>query len=109
FDLNILEKAVVDKVGNPKEGSYTSYLMGQGLETILKKCGEEMTEVVIAAKNDQAGQGKEELASEASDVLYHLLVLLVDRGLSLTDTDAALNTRHGQYHTYSVRKGIEDY
>ena len=68
-----------------------------------------MTEVVIAAKNAQAGQGNDELVSETSDLLYHLLVLLVERGLSLTDIEAALNTRHGQYHTYSVRKGIEDY
>lgn len=78
FNLNILEKTVVDKVGNPKEGSYTSYLMEQGLDKILKKCGEEMTEVVIAAKNAQAGQGNNELVSETSDLLYHLFVLLVE-------------------------------
>ncbi len=109
FNLNILEKTVVDKVGNPKEGSYTSYLMEQGLDKILKKCGEEMTEVVIAAKNAQAGQGNDELVSETSDLLYHLFVLLVERGLSLTDIEATLNARHGQEHTYSVRKEIEDY
>ena len=68
-----------------------------------------MTEVVIAAKNAQAGQGNDELVSETSDLLYHLFVLLVERGLSLTDIEATLNARHGQEHTYSVRKEIDNY
>lgn len=109
FNLNILEKTVADKVDNPQEGSYTTYLTDQGLDKILKKCGEEMTEVVIAAKNAQAGQGNDELVSETSDLLYHLLVLLAERGLSLTDIEATLKARHGQDHTYSVRKEIDNY
>lgn len=109
FNLNILEKTVADKIGNPQEGSYTSYLMTKGLDKILKKCGEEMTEVVIAAKNAAAGQGNAELIAETSDLLYHLLVLLVERGLSLSDIETLLKARHGQEHTYSERKTIDHY
>ncbi|MEY8371480.1 bifunctional phosphoribosyl-AMP cyclohydrolase/phosphoribosyl-ATP diphosphatase HisIE [Aerococcaceae bacterium 50-4] len=109
FNLNILEKTVVEKIAQPKEGSYTTYLMEKGLDKILKKCGEEMTEVVIAAKNAEAGQGNDELINESSDLLYHFLVLLAERGLSLSDIEAALKARHGQAHTYSERKEIKDY
>jgi phosphoribosyl-ATP pyrophosphohydrolase/phosphoribosyl-AMP cyclohydrolase len=61
------------------EGSYTTYLLDQGLDKILKKVGEESAETIIAAKNDD----RNALVKESSDLLYHLLVLLVERGLSL--------------------------
>lgn len=61
------------------EGSYTSYLFNEGLDKILKKVGEESAETIIAAKNEDAGA----LTAEASDLVYHLLVLLVERGVSL--------------------------
>ena len=61
------------------EGSYTTYLFAQGLDKILKKLGEEASETIIAAKNDSRGQ----LVSESADLLYHLVVLLVDRGVKL--------------------------
>ena len=61
------------------EGSYTTYLFNEGLDKILKKVGEESSETIIAAKNEDA----EELTKETADLLYHLLVLLVDRGLTL--------------------------
>ena len=61
------------------EGSYTTYLFEQGLDKILKKLGEEASETIIAAKNDEQGP----LISETADLLYHLIVLLVDRGVRL--------------------------
>lgn len=109
FNLNMLEKTVKQKIDNPKEGSYTTYLMEKGLDKILKKVGEEATEVIIAAKNAEAGQGTDELVDETSDLLYHLLVLLAERGLSLSEIEAKLNARHGQEHTYSERKEIKYY
>jgi phosphoribosyl-ATP pyrophosphohydrolase/phosphoribosyl-AMP cyclohydrolase len=62
-------------------GSYTSYLFNEGLDKILKKVGEESAETIIAAKNDDPGA----LVNEISDLLYHLVVLLVERGLSLAE------------------------
>lgn len=109
FNLNMLEKTVKQKIDNPKEGSYTTYLMEKGLDKILKKVGEEATEVIIAAKNAEAGQGTDELVDETSDLLYHLLVLLAERGLSLSEIEAKLNARHGQEHIYSERKEIKYY
>jgi len=71
------------------EGSYTCYLFDQGLDKILKKCGEECAEVIIAAKNsDNAG-----LVCEISDLLYHLAVLMAERGVSHDDVRAELEKR----------------
>lgn len=70
-------------------GSYTTYLFEQGLDKILKKLGEEATETVIAAKNDDASA----LVSETADLLYHLLVLLVERGVALDDVSRELVRR----------------
>lgn len=103
FNLNILEETIQSKMKKPEEGSYTKYLMDEGLDKILKKNGEEMTEVVIAAKN----QDKEELTAEASDLLYHFLVLLNYQGLSLEEVEASLAERHGVKQNYSVRKDVE--
>lgn len=61
------------------EGSYTTYLFEKGLDKILKKLGEEASETIIAAKNDE----REQLVSESTDLLYHLIVLLVERGVKL--------------------------
>lgn len=66
---------------HPKEGSYTNYLFDQGIDKILKKCGEEATEILIAAKNPDA----EELKYEIADYLYHLMVLMVECGLDWND------------------------
>ncbi len=70
-------------------GSYTTYLFDHGLDKILKKVGEESTETIIAAKNEDAGA----LARETADLLYHLVVLLVERGLSLEQVAAELAAR----------------
>lgn len=105
FNLQTLEKIVDRKVENPEEGSYTKYLTDEGIDKILKKCGEEMTEVVIAAKNGD----REELIDETSDLLYHTLVLLKHQGVSLGDVEARLEARHGENLSYKVRGEIEEW
>lgn len=70
-------------------GSYTSYLFEKGIDKILKKVGEETAEVIIAAKNPDSG----ELVYEASDLLYHLMVLLVEKGVSLSEIFTELRSR----------------
>jgi phosphoribosyl-ATP pyrophosphohydrolase/phosphoribosyl-AMP cyclohydrolase len=73
------------------EGSYTTYLFNAGLDKILKKVGEEATETVIAAKNDDG-----RLPAETADLIYHLLVLLVEQGVSLEDVGDELKRRRGR-------------
>lgn len=80
---------IVDRRSNPQEKSYTCYLFEQGLDKILKKCGEECTEMVIAAKN----QDNEELANEINDVLYHMAVLMAERGLSVEKVEKIMRER----------------
>ncbi len=80
---------IVDRTVHPKEGSYTNYLFTKGLDKILKKVGEETAEVIIAAKN----KSKEEIRYEVSDLMYHLMVLLVERGLTLEDIYSELKGR----------------
>lgn len=74
-------RTILDRKANPKEGSYTNYLFDKGLDKILKKVGEEATELVIAAKNPNP----EEIKYELSDFLYHAMVLMVERGVSWED------------------------
>lgn len=76
-----LYDVITDRKLNPKEGSYTNYLFEKGLDKILKKVGEESGEVIIAGKN----KVKDEIVWEISDLLYHLLVLMVDSGITLND------------------------
>ena len=88
----------------PKEGSYTNYLFDKGLDKILKKIGEEATEVVIAAKNEDP----RELVYETADVLYHLLVLLVEKGVSYEAILEELASREGIISKTQERKAITD-
>ena len=88
----------------PKEGSYTNYLFDKGLDKILKKVGEEATEVVIAAKNEDP----RELVYETADVLYHLLVLLVEKGISYEAILEELASREGIISKTQERKAITD-
>ena len=81
---------VTERRENPSEGSYTGYLFEQGLDKILKKCGEECSEVIIAAKNGD----RAELTMELSDLLYHLSVLMVNSGVTPSDLAAELDRRH---------------
>ncbi|MGN0477988.1 MAG: phosphoribosyl-ATP diphosphatase [Hominenteromicrobium sp.] len=90
--LHMLYETVLERKGEKREGSYTCYLFEQGTDKILKKCGEECSEVIIAAKNGK----NEETVLEISDLLYHLTVLMVNEGISLKDVEAELNRRHGK-------------
>ncbi|MBQ8313493.1 MAG: bifunctional phosphoribosyl-AMP cyclohydrolase/phosphoribosyl-ATP diphosphatase HisIE, partial [Clostridia bacterium] len=88
--LDTLEKTIADRAANPKEGSYTNYLLNKGAEKICKKVGEEASETIIAAmKNDADG-----LAGEAADLLYHLAVLLHQQGVPMRDVWEVLKNRH---------------
>ena len=80
----------LEKMPTKYEGSYTQYLLIEGTDKICKKIGEESAETIIAAKNDD----KEEITCEASDLIYHLLVLLNDRGVKIEDIFSKLNNRH---------------
>lgn len=80
---------ILDRKENPKEGSYTNYLFDKGIDKILKKVGEEATELVIAAKNPNP----EEIKYELSDFLYHAMVLMVERGVTWEDITKELADR----------------
>ncbi|MBC1543060.1 phosphoribosyl-ATP diphosphatase [Listeria sp. FSL L7-0233] len=101
--LNDLYEEIKLRKEQPKEGSYTNYLFEKGLDKILKKVGEEATEVVIAAKND-----KQELIAEVSDLTYHLLVLLAEKNIPLSAIQTELQTREGKLSTTRDRKEISD-
>lgn len=87
--LQDVYNVIVDRVKNPKEGSYTNYLFEKGLDKMLKKVGEEAAEVIIAAKNKAA----DEIRYEVADLLYHLLVVLAERGLTLDEIYQELEGR----------------
>lgn len=88
--FNDVYNTIVDRKNNPKEGSYTNYLFDKGIDKILKKVGEECTEIVIAAKNPDP----EEIKYEISDFLYHCMVLMVERGVTWDDIMKELDNRH---------------
>ena len=81
---------IEDRDKNPKENSYTNYLLSEGIDKICKKVGEEATETVIAAKNTN----KDELVGEISDLVYHVLVLMYNRNIGLEDVKGKLVERH---------------
>lgn len=87
--LKRLYDVVIDRKKNPKEGSYTNYLFNKGIDKILKKCGEEATEMVIAAKNP----GAEELKYEIADLMYHMTVLMAECGIDWDDVMGELANR----------------
>ncbi len=87
--FNDLYALVESRKRDRPEGSYTTYLFDQGLDKILKKLGEESAETIIAAKNEDRAV----LASEASDLFYHLIVLMVERGLTLEEIRDELVSR----------------
>lgn len=90
--LSVLEEVIARRDAERPEGAYTTYLFEKGLDKILKKVGEEATEVVIAAKNHSA----DELRYEASDLIFHLLVLLREEKLPLDEVLAELDRRHNK-------------
>ena len=88
--FNEVYNTIADRKLHPKEGSYTNYLFDKGIDKILKKVGEECTEIVIAAKNPDP----EEIKYEISDFLYHCMVLMVERGVTWEDITKELDNRH---------------
>jgi phosphoribosyl-AMP cyclohydrolase / phosphoribosyl-ATP pyrophosphohydrolase len=90
FSVDALYDMIRDRKENPKPGSYTNYLFDKGIEKILKKVGEESTEVVIAAARDK----REEVVYEVSDLAYHLMVMMVETGVKPEDIVKELAGRH---------------
>ena len=90
FSIDSLYELLVSRKAEKKEGSYTSYLFEKGEDKILKKIGEECTEVIIAAKNHD----KAEIVYEISDLIYHTMVLMVNNGISPQDVKGELASRH---------------
>ncbi|HEY8444068.1 MAG TPA: bifunctional phosphoribosyl-AMP cyclohydrolase/phosphoribosyl-ATP diphosphatase HisIE [Clostridia bacterium] len=92
YNAEIIYKDIAtikDRKNNPKEGSYTTYLLENGVDKICKKIGEEASEVIIAAKNSSP----DELANEIADLFYHTLVLMEDRGLDIESVFKVLDER----------------
>lgn len=90
FSYEGLMKLIEGRKTEKKEGSYTSYLFEKGLDKILKKIGEESTEVIIAAK----AQDKKETIYEIADLAYHVMVLMIEAGIGLEDIQKELASRH---------------
>lgn len=90
FSFDSLYKLIEGRKTDKKEGSYTTYLFDKGIDKILKKVGEECTEVVIAGK----AEDKEETVYEISDLAYHVMVLMVQMGISINDIIDELAKRH---------------
>ena len=90
FSYDALYELIKGRKTNPKEGSYTTYLFDKGIDKILKKVGEESTEVIVAGK----GGSKEETVFEIADLAYHVMVLMVEMGISLRDVTGELEKRH---------------
>lgn len=90
FCLDDLMKLIEGRKTNPKEGSYTTYLFEKGIDKILKKVGEECTEVIIAGK----GGDKAEAIFEIADLTYHIMVMMTEMGISLDEVRAELASRH---------------
>lgn len=82
-------QTILDRKSAKEEGSYTCYLFEKGLDKILKKVGEESTEMVIAAKNGV----KEETVGEICDLIYHTLVMMVNQDITIEDVEAVLRQR----------------
>lgn len=89
FSLDGLFDLIKGRKTNPKQGSYTTYLFEKGLDKILKKVGEETTEVIVGAKNS-----KEEAVFEIADLTYHVFVLMAQMGIELSDVIDELAKRH---------------
>ena len=100
FSLQSLFDLIEGRKTDKKEGSYTTYLFEKGLDKILKKVGEECTEVIIAAKAND----KKETIYEIADLCYHTLVLMIEQGISLEDIHRELSSRHVIDHKIKQEK-----
>lgn len=100
FSLEGLMKLIEGRKIEKKEGSYTTYLFEKGIDKILKKVGEESTEVIIAAKDND----KKETIYEIADLAYHVMVLMIQMGISLEDIHRELASRHVIDHKVKQEK-----
>ena len=100
FTLEGLMELIQGRKTNPQEGSYTSYLF----EKVLKKVGEESTEVIIAAKDDEP----KEVIYEVSDLVYHVMVMMIEQGISLEDIHRELASRHVIDHKVKQEKSVAE-
>ena len=100
FSLEQLMELIKGRKTEKKEGSYTTYLFEKGLDKILKKVGEESTEVIIAAK----AEDKKETIYEIADLTYHVMVLMIQAGISLEDIHDELASRHVIDHKVKQEK-----
>ena len=100
FSYESLYEMLVGRKTEKKEGSYTTYLFEKGLDKILKKVGEECTEVIIAAKDDD----KAETIYEVADLCYHVMVMMIQMGISLEDIHKELASRHVIDHKVKQEK-----
>lgn len=100
FSYEGLYEMLLGRKINKKEGSYTTYLFEKGIDKILKKVGEECTEVIIGAK----GGDKAETVYEIADLLYHVTVLMIEMGISLEEVTAELAKRHIVDHKVKQEK-----
>lgn len=87
--LQQLYQVILDRRANPQEGSYTCYLFDKGLDKILKKVGEECSETIIAAKNGVQA----DTVGEISDLIYHLMVMMAEQNIPLSQVMAELDRR----------------
>lgn len=90
--LKVLEDVyaiILDRKANPKEGSYTNYLFDKGLDKILKKIGEEASEIIIMTKNPDP----EDIKYEISDFMYHMMVLMAEKGVTWEEITQELSQR----------------
>ena len=100
FTMDALMELIAGRKTNPQEGSYTTYLFNKGLDKILKKVGEESTEVIIAAK----AQDKKDTVYEIADLAYHVMVLMTEAGITLDDIRTELKGRHVIDHKVKQEK-----
>ena len=103
FTLEGLVDLIKERKANPKEGSYTNYLFDKGIDKILKKVGEESTEVIIAGKADD----KAETIYEISDLVYHVLVMMIEMGIDIKDIKKELASRHVIDHKVKQEKMVK--
>ena len=102
FSYEGLMKLIEGRKSDKKEGSYTTYLFEKGLDKILKKVGEECTEVIIGAKSND----KKETVYEIADLAYHVMVLMIEMGISLEDIHKELASRHVIDHKVKQEKMV---
>ena len=104
--LDDLYEIIKERKVNAEEGSYTKYLFNKGIDKILKKVGEECTELIIAAK----GNDKDEIISDICDWTYHILVLMAEKEINLGELNNELSKRRNKINNFKgERKSIEEF